>query len=116
MNKNDRFKLVTKCKDFIVFVNEIIINYPRREFILKDRIVNTSYDLLELIFLANLLENNRLDKQKTMLTKISMLDFYLEESYHKKCISEKKLNKGCRQLEEMQKMIYGWVNSDESRL
>ena len=113
MNKNDRFKLVTKCKEFIVFVNEIIINYPRKEFILKDRIINTSYDLLELIFITNLMEE-KLDNQKIMLTKISMLDFYLEESYHKQCISEKKLNKGCRQIEEMQKMIYGWVKSDES--
>ena len=116
MNKNDRFRLVTKCKEFIVFVNEIIINYPRKEFILKDRLINTSYDLLELIFITNLLEEDRLYKQKLMLTKISMLDFYLEESYHKQCISEKKLNKGCRQIEEMQKMIYGWVNSDESQL
>ena len=116
MNKNDRFRLVTKCKEFIVFVNEIIINYPRKEFILKDRLINTSYDWLELIFITNLLEENRLYKQKLMLTKISMLDFYLEESYHKQCISEKRLNKGCRQIEEMQKMIYGWVNSDESQL
>ncbi len=113
MNKNDRFKLITKCKEFIVFINEIIINYPRKEFILKDRIINTSYDLLELIFITNLIEE-KLDNQKLMLSKISMIDFYLEESYHKLCISEKKLNKGCRQLEEMQKMIYGWVKSDAS--
>ncbi len=113
-NKYDKFKIVTKCKDFIEYVNEIIVNFPRKEFALKDRILHTSYDLLELIFLTNLLEEDRLISQKKMLTKISMLDFHLEESYHRMCINEKKLNKGCRQLEEMQKMVYGWVNSDES--
>ena len=44
-----------------------------------------------------------------------MLDFYLEKSYNKKCISLKRLNQLSSKLEKIKKMIYGWINY-ESKL
>ena len=106
---NDRFKIVTNIKDFTYHIDSILINYPKCEFNLKNRLENTCYDLLELTYLANSF-NVKLNLQKEILSKVSMLDFYLEKSYNKKCFSLKKLNLLSSKLDVIKKMIYGWIN------
>lgn len=91
-------------------MKSVVIYYPRIEYILKDRLINTSYDLLELIYLANVMED-RLVFQKRILSKLSMLDTYLEFSYNHKCISLKKMQRGARYLSVIRKMVYGWLKS-----
>ena len=49
-----------------------------------------------------------------LLSKISMLDFYLERSYLNKYISEKVFQNKCNQLNRITKMIYGWIKENES--
>lgn len=110
---NDKFKVINETKKFIMYTNDILINYPRKYYVLKDKIERTSYEILELIYLANM-TNDRLLLQQTILSKISMLDFYLEISYNDKIISLKKLNQGTRLLELIKKLMYGWVNSNGS--
>ena len=46
---NDKFIVIKKMKRFIISLNDILVNYPRKELVLKTRIINTSYDTLELI-------------------------------------------------------------------
>ena len=79
---NNKFNLEIKMKEFILDNDTIIINFPKREYILKDKIETTSLEILELIFLANNTNNN--DYIDIILSKISMLDFYLEKSYKRK--------------------------------
>ena len=107
---NDKFKVVINIKDFINYIDTILINYPRSEYILKNRLENTSYDLLELVYLGNLMED-RIDIQKKIICKISMLDYYLEVSYKNKCISLRKLNNASKKLDVIRKMVYGWIKS-----
>ena len=102
---NNNFKIELKLKDFILDLDGILINFPKREYILKDKIEKTSLDILELIFLVNnTLDNSYLD---IILSKISMLDFYLEKSYKKKYISKKLLERKIYELTTITKMIYG---------
>ena len=112
MNK-DKFIVVNETKKFILFINEILINYPRKCYVLKDKIERNSYDILELIYLTNMIDD-RLYNQKVIISKISMLDFYLEISYKNEFISLKKLNQGCRILSNINKLMYGWINSNGS--
>ena len=102
---NNNFKIELKLKDFILDLDGILINFPKREYILKDKIEKTSLDILELIFLVN----NTLDKSylDIILSKISMLDFYLEKSYKKKYINKKLLERKIYELTTITKMIYG---------
>jgi len=110
---NDKFNVINKTKKFIEFIDSVVINYPRREYVLKDKMITTSYDLLEFIYLGNVSED-KIDIQKKILSKISMLDFYLEQSYNKECISLKKMQNGSRQLNEIRKMVYGWIKENAS--
>ena len=113
MNDNyDKFKVIGETKKFISFLNDILINYPRKSFVLKNKLEETSYNLLELIYYTNLIED-RLDNQKKIISLVSMLDFFLETSYNNKYISIKKLNQGARLLNNIRKLTYGWVKINE---
>ena len=112
MNK-DRFNVINNVKDFINYMDTLLVNYPRTSFNLKNRIEVTSYDLLELLFLTNIIDN-RINNQKIIISKISMLDYYLEISYNKKYISFKKMNIGITKLDTIKKMVLGWIKSGSS--
>jgi len=112
MNK-DRFNVINNVKDFINYIDTLLVNYPRTSLNLKNRIEATSYDLLELLFLTNIIDN-RINNQKIIISKISMLDYYLEVSYNKKYISFKKMNVGITKLDIIKKMILGWIKSGSS--
>lgn len=108
---NDRFLIVKYIKEFIISIDELVINFPRKEFTIKDRIINDSLDILELVYIANSSDNNH-DIKVKVLSKLSMLDFYFEKSYKNKIISEKVCKKKCNELNKITKLIYGWIRSD----
>lgn len=82
------FLIVKNMKNFIMSLDNIVINYPRKENVIKDRLYNDSLDILYLIYLANN-SKDRKNIQIKILSKISMLDFYFERSLKNKYLSEK---------------------------
>ena len=44
-------------KEFILLLDKALMNFPKKEKVLHDRLENTTYETLELIFYANLKEN-----------------------------------------------------------
>ena len=110
--KNERFNLAIKVKKFILLIDDIVINYPKKYYVIKDRLLNTCYDLLELIYRANY-SNNKEDYKFDILTNISMIDFCLEESLNKQIISIKRLKYITNNLNEITKMVYGWLDDSK---
>ena len=47
---NDKFTIAKYIKEFIMILDDYLINYPRKYFELRNRLVNDSYELLELVF------------------------------------------------------------------
>lgn len=101
-------------KNFIMSLDNIVVNYPRKENVIKDRLFNDSLDILYLIYKANYSKDKNI--QIKILSKISMLDFYLERSLKNKYISEKQCLKKSNQLFTITKMVHGWIKSDKSKL
>lgn len=112
MFSNDKFLIVKYMKQFILSLDEIIINYPNKEMVIKNRLHSDTLDILEYIYLANMEEESERKKeyQNKILSKINMLDFYLEKSYKKKYISEKMCQKKCNELLKISKMVFQWKN------
>lgn len=108
---NDRFLVVRHVKEFIYSFDEMVVNFPRKEFVIKDRIINDSMDILEMIYIANSSDINK-ELKVRILSKLSMLDFYLERSYKNNIISEKILKKYSNKLANITKLIYGWIRSE----
>lgn len=108
----DKFKLINNLKKTIIYLDKIVINFPNNEKVLKDKIMNTIYDVLEFAYLANELEN-RIIYQKKIISKIKMIDFYFKIALDKKYINYKKYIKISNNLLNNLKIIYGWIKYEK---
>ena len=110
---NNNFRLVNNMKKFIMSLDSFLDNYPKKELIMKDNMYKCSYEILELIYYANQLDdiNMKMDIQKKIDSKLSMLDFYLERSFKLHFISEKQCLNKSNDLLVITKMIYGWIKN-----
>lgn len=111
---SERFLIVKNTKKFILDLERILVNFPKKEYINKDLLYKDSLKVLELVYVANHVDN--LDKKKDIqieiVAKINMLDFYIERAYKKRYISEKECLKKVNELEEINKMIYSWIKNE----
>ena len=112
--KEDKFKLVTKIKSFILKKEKMLENIPRYDFYNRDRFREDITEILHLVYLANSIDNTEDKKkyQQDIFSRLSMIDFYLERAYIHKYISEKQLYKYSYKLEEIIKITKGWMNSN----
>ena len=101
-------------KKFILGLEIILVNFPKKEFLTKDMIYKDALRVLELVYTANEIDDIVMKKtiQVEILSKINMLDFYLERDYKKKYINEKQCMAKSNELEQITKMIYKWIKSE----
>ena len=52
------FKIVKNIKLFIYSIDNIVINIPNKDRVIKERLYNTSYDILYLVYRCNYKINN----------------------------------------------------------
>lgn len=104
---NNNFLIIKNIKLFINGLDDIVGIIPNRDRILKDRLYNTSYDILYYLNIANY--GNKKDYSSIILSNINMLDFYLERCLKNKYITSKVCEKKCNELLRITKMIYGWL-------
>ena len=104
--------IVKNIKLFIYNLDNIVVNIPNRDKIIKDRLYNTSYEVLYLVYRCNYNSNKKEEYYKDILSNISMLDFYLERCLKNKYISSKSCEKLSKDLLKITKMIYGWIKSE----
>ena len=109
--KEDKFKLITKIKLFILESEKMLENIPRYDFYNRDRFREDITEVLHLVYLANNIDD-KLIYQQDILARLSMIDFCLERAYNFKYISKKQLYKYSYKLEEIIKMTKGWMNSN----
>ena len=109
---NDKFLIAMEIKKFIFSLDKVLINFPRKDIMIKKNILSESIRLLELTYLANNSKDDRESYQDMMLVSISMIDFYFEYSYKKQYISLNVLNSKINHLTKINKMVYGWIKSN----
>lgn len=115
---DEKLKVSKVVKEFILSLDSILINFPRKELILKNRMMMDCYDVLELIYKANESqdEKSRVEGLSIALSKLYMLDFYFEKSYKMKYINQKTLNKYVNHLSVISKMIRKWIAYEKNRV
>jgi len=112
LSMDNQLMIAVNLKKFILTLNDILINIPKKEYYIKNKIQDESYDLLRKVFFVNNLYcKNRKQYMKDLLAGIAMLDFYMEYLYEKKCISLKQCNKKVNELRQINKMVHGWAKS-----
>ncbi len=112
--QTEKFLIVKHLKNFILDLEKLLVNFPRKEFLTKDLVYKEALNILELVYKANSI--NEFDKRKEIqidiVAKLSMLDFYIERAYKKKYISEKQCINKANELETITKMVYKWIKNE----
>ena len=111
---NKEFLIVKNMKLFILSLEDIILIIPNRDRILKDRLYNTSYDILYNLYKCNYSKDKVL--YYDILSSINTLDFYLEVCLKKKYITSKMCEKKSNELLKITKMVYGWIKYESKCL
>lgn len=109
---NSNFKLLNKCYRFIEYYDDILLNFSKKNMVLKNCIEKTYYEMIENLFAYNINTTDRIkDKYiKDFLIKLSMIDFYTKVGFYKKNISLRQFEILGMNIVEMRKMTYGIIN------
>ncbi len=112
--QTEKFLIVKNIKKFILDLETMLVNFPKKEFLNKDMIYKDALNVLELVYLANEIKDikEKIRIQKNIIVKLNMLDFYMERAYKKKYISEKQCLNKTNEISIINRMIYKWIKNE----
>ena len=105
LNDND-LKISRVARKTIRYIEKNTENFPNKYIILKNKIVNCCYSILENIYRANIFQD--INDKKEIVVNIQMLNFYLKEALKKELISKKKFINYINYLIEIDNMTRSW--------
>ena len=111
--KEEKFKAINFIREIIVYLDNLLDNFPKKDLELKNRIRNNSYDLLELSYEANL-NNDKMEKERLLsksIAKVKILDFLINLCYDKQIINSKKYVRFGKSIDDITKYLVGWKKS-----
>lgn len=109
----DKLLIVSKIKKSIDYVDKVLINFPNSEHVIKNNIISSYYELLELAFKANIHKDPFYMRE--CIVKIRMIEYYIKVGFEKKLISLKKYENIGKHLLETNKMIVTWANNEKNK-
>lgn len=109
----DSLLIARSFKKTLIYIDKIVEVFPNKETVLRDNILKTNYEILELIYFANEIDDRSLYQRK-IIAKLKMLDFYLSFSTEKGYISHKKYEKVGNYLIEIIQLVKGWMKVEKS--
>ena len=60
--KEEKLKVIQFIRELILVIDKELENYPKKDFEIKNRIITSTYDILEISYEANVTENIELKK------------------------------------------------------
>ena len=107
----EKFKILQYIRELLIMIEKEMINFPKKDIELKNRIRNNAYDILEIAYEANTAEEIEYKKMLLLkvIAKIKVIDFLLNMSYDKGIINEKRYYKFGNKMDDIVKYITGWI-------
>ena len=111
--KEEKFKIIQYIRELIIHIDNNLDNFTQKDMELKNRIRNISYDLLEIAYEANTIQNKEEKKRmlEKLIAKLKITDFLLNICYDKKIINSKKYLKFGEKIDDISKFTVGWIKS-----
>ncbi len=111
--KQEKFKIINFIRELIIHIDNNLDNFPKKDIELKNRIRNASYDLLEVVYIANITSNEEYKRKllEEIIAKVKIIDFLLNLCYDKKIINNKRYTKFGEKLDDILKYTLGWMKS-----
>lgn len=109
--RNKEFLILTKAKELLFNIDDILENVPRKDLYYKDKLKECCNDLVYSILMINNINDNKTIYFSKIFTNISMIDMYLERLNKKKYIADSSTKKIINKLIEINKMCRVWSNN-----
>ncbi len=109
----DNLLIARSVRKTINYIEKNIYSIPNEYKVLRDRIINSCYDILENVYRANV-DQNVIYKQEA-LVQMKMLNYYLKQALDKELITQKKFLSYGRHLTEIHNMIISWCSYEKSQ-
>lgn len=111
--KEEKFKIINFIRQLIVYIDNSLDNFPKKDIELKNRIRSNSYDLLELAYKANVTKDDKYKERllEEIIAKVKIVDFLLNFCYDKQIINQKKYIKFGEKMDDILKYTLGWIKS-----
>lgn len=115
-DNHNNLLVINRLKNFCFKVREIVINFPKKELLIKDKIISDSLDIIEEVYYINTLRRNNVNKsdKARLISKLNMLDFYIYYIYKNNIINEKTFNNLSKEITEITKILYKWVYNENN--
>ena len=111
--KEEKFKIINFIRQLIVYIDNSLDNFPKKDIELKNRIRSNSYDLLELAYKAKVPKDDKYKERllEETIAKVKIVDFLLNLCYDKQIINQKKYIKFGEKMDDILKYTLGWIKS-----
>lgn len=114
LGNKERFLILKNIKSFILNLEPLLITFPKKDIISRNKMYDAAIDLLECVIKANHETNNTQKKtyQIEAIAKISKIDFLLERAYKLRYISSKQCEAKSAELAQIYRMIVAWYTNE----
>lgn len=109
----DKLLIARNVRKTINYIEKNIYNFPNNYKILKIRILNSCYNILENVYRANIDQDKKAKKE--VIVEIKMLNYYLKQALDKELIGKKKFLSYAKHLEEIHNMVLSWYSYEKSK-
>ena len=111
--KEEKFKVIQFIRELLYKIESELDNFPKKDIEIKNRIKVTTYDLLEISYLANTTLDIELRKRliEQIIAKIKVIDFLLNMALDRELINGKRYLKLGEKLDNITKYANGWLNA-----
>ncbi len=116
---NSNFQLLNNVEKTYWYINKTLVNIPRNEIVIKSHIDENMLQVVELTYsylINNDSEKVRRSNLKTLLIKLSLIDFFVLEIYKRGYIKKKKFESITNFILEIRKISYGLLRSEKSNI
>lgn len=111
--REEKFKVIQFVRELIMYIDKNLENFPKKDIELKNRLRNNSYDLLEIMYLANSSKNieKKTELLEEVIAKVKVIDFLINLCYEKEIINGKKYMKFGSKIDDILKYTLGWIKT-----
>ena len=109
---HETFIIAKSARKTIRYIEKNTISFPNTYRVLRERIIDSCYNILESIYRTNIFQD--INDKKEIVVSIQMLNFYLEEALRKELLSNKKFESYINHLIQLDKMTRSWFKYENS--
>lgn len=109
--KLEKFKVIDSIRQFVVECTKRLENFPKKEIEISSKIKRNTYEMLEIAYYANALEDipEKIKQIQLLLAKAKLIDFLLEIALDNNYITKKQYVKLADRLGDIEKYSTGWL-------